>query len=69
MIALLTIGLCWAFRTGEWLAEEKPIEVKKHGRKAKRIFRYGLDHLRRIMLNLEEYQTELRQALQVLSST
>lgn len=69
MIALLTIGLCWVFRTGEWLAEEKPINLKKHGRKSKSIFRYGLDHLRRIMLNLEEYQTELLQALQVLSRT
>jgi Transposase DDE domain len=69
MIALLTIGLCWAFRTGEWLAAEKPIEVKKHGRKARSIFRYGLDHLRRVLLNLEEHETELLQALQFLSST
>jgi Transposase DDE domain len=69
MIALLTIGLCWAFRTGEWLAEQKPIEIKKHGRKARSIFRYGLDHLRRVLLNLEEHETELLQALQFLSST
>jgi hypothetical protein len=65
----LTIGLCWAFKLGEWLAEEKPIKIKRHGRKAKSIFRYGLDHLRRIMLNLEERETELLNALQVLSGT
>jgi hypothetical protein len=69
MIALLSIGLCWAFRTGEWLAEQKLIEIKKHGRKAKSIFRYGLDHLCRVLLNLEERETELLQALQLLSST
>jgi hypothetical protein len=69
LIALLTIGLCWAFKTGEWLAQEKPIKVKRHGRKAQSIFRYGLDHLRRIMLNLEERENELLQALHLLSST
>jgi hypothetical protein len=69
LLGLLTIGLCWAFKTGEWLAQAKPIEVKKHGRKARSIFRYGLDHLRRIMLNLEDHQTELLQALHLLSGT
>jgi hypothetical protein len=69
LIALLTIGLCWAFKTGEWLAQAKPIEIKKHGRKARSIFRYGLDHLRRILLNLEECETELLQALHFLSGT
>nr|RNJ64976.1 MAG: hypothetical protein EDM05_33485 [Leptolyngbya sp. IPPAS B-1204] len=69
MIALLTIGLCWAFRTGEWLAVQKPIVIKKHGRKARSIFRFGFDFLRRTLLNLEERQTELLQALQFLSCT
>ncbi len=69
MIALLTIGLCWAFRTGEWLAQHEPIKLKKHGRKAKSIFRYGLDYLRRVLLNIEECEKELLQALQFLSCT
>ena len=68
-IALLAIGLCWAFRTGKWLVEQKPIVIKKHGRKAKSIFRYGFDYLRRILLNLEERETDLLQALQFLSCT
>jgi len=38
MIALLTIALCWAFLTGEWLAQQQAIPIKKHGRKAKRMF-------------------------------
>jgi hypothetical protein len=42
MVALLTIALCWAFKTGEWLSQHNPIKIKKHGRKAKSIFRVGL---------------------------
>jgi len=26
------IALCWAFRTGEWLAQQKSIPIEKHGR-------------------------------------
>jgi hypothetical protein len=69
MIALLAIGLCWAFRTGEWLVKQNPIVIKKHGRKAKSIFRCGFDYLRRVILNLEEHETELLKALQFLSCT
>lgn len=69
MIALLTIGLCWAFRTGEWLAAQKPIVIKKHGCKAKSIFRFRFDYLRRMLLNLQEHETELVQACQFLSCT
>ncbi len=69
MIALLTIALCWAFRTGEWLAQQHPIPIKKHGRKAKSIFRYGFDHLRRILLNLDQLINEFLHALKFLSCT
>ena len=69
LIALLTIALCWAFRVGEWLAQQNPIVLKKHGRKAKSIFRYGFDHLRRMLLNLEQYTDEFFQALRFLSCT
>ncbi|MBD3884347.1 hypothetical protein IFO70_21630 [Phormidium tenue FACHB-886] len=69
MIALLTIALWWAFRTGEWLAIQKTILGKKHGRKAKSIFRYGFDHLRQILLNLELFVDEFFHVLQFLSCT
>ena len=38
LIALMSIALCWAIKTGEWLHQHQPIKVKKHGRKAKSIF-------------------------------
>jgi len=44
LIVLLAIAFCWAHRSGEWHCENKePIKLKKHGRKAKSIFRCGLD--------------------------
>ncbi len=69
MVALLTIALCWAFRTGEWLAQQQTIPIKKHGRKAKSLFRHGLDHLRQILLNLEHFSDEFLQVIQFLSCT
>lgn len=47
MIALLAIAFCWAHRTGEWRHEEvEPILIKKHGRPAYSLFRYGLNYIR-----------------------
>jgi hypothetical protein len=69
MLALLTIALCWAFKTGEWLAEQNPIKIKKHGRKAKSIFRLGLDYLCRIFLNLNSSEAESLEAIHFLSCT
>jgi len=69
LIALLTLALCWAFRTGEWLHSQKPLKIKKHGRKAKSIFRYGFDHLRTVFFHLEQKLADFRFSLQFLSCT
>jgi hypothetical protein len=69
LLALLTLALCWAHRIGEWIVEHKPIKVKKHGRKAKSIFRTGFDHLRQILLNLESRTPDYFRALKFLSCT
>ena len=69
LFALLTIALCWAYRTGQWLSDNKPIVIKKHGRKAKSIFCYGFDHLRSIFLNLDESKADFLQSLEFLSCT
>lgn len=69
LFALLSIALCWAFQTGQWLHEIKPLKLKKHGRKAKSIFRYGFDHLRRIVLNLEQETDGFFNVLKFLSCT
>ena len=58
LIALMALALCWAVKTGEWLNQLNPIKVKKHGRLAKSIFRYGLDYLRSIVTDLDLKQNE-----------
>lgn len=69
LLALLSLALCWAILVGEWLHQFKPLTIKKHGRKAKSVFRYGLDHLRNIVLNLNEKMSDFEQVLQFLSCT
>ncbi|NJM64785.1 MAG: IS4 family transposase [Leptolyngbyaceae cyanobacterium CRU_2_3] len=69
LLALLSLALCWVFLTGEWLHRLKPLTLKKHGRRAKSLFRYGFDYLRNIVLNLERKMDEFLNVLQFLSCT
>jgi hypothetical protein len=71
LLALLALAFCWAHVVGEWLNQQKALKVKKHGRLAKSIFRYGLNHLRRILCNLADrfQQIAFRQVTQLLSCT
>jgi hypothetical protein len=69
LIALLTLAFCWAHRVGWWLVEQHPITLKKHGRKARSIFRTGLDYLRQILLNLDSHNQQYIQVLKLLSCT
>jgi len=63
LLALLTLATLWAFKVGEWLHQQEPLKIKKHGRLTKSIFRYGLDFLRAtlfdIQLNLDAFQFSL----------
>lgn len=69
LFALLTIALCWAYKTGEWLSKHKQITIKKHGRKSQSTFRYGFDYIRRIVLNLHQFKKEFLHSLHFLSCT
>lgn len=71
LLVLVALGFCWAHIIGEWLNEHKPLKIKGHGRKARSIFRYGFDHLRRILCNLTStaQQIAFRQVIQLLSCT
>lgn len=71
LLALLAIAFCWAFAAGAWLAEHKPLKLKKQGRAAVSLFRRGLDFLRRTLMPLCGLfrQREFQQALQFLSCT
>lgn len=69
LLALLTLALCWSLQTGLWLHHRKSIKLKKHGRRAKSLFRYGFDHLRQILLHLETKMTQFDEVLKFLSCT
>ncbi len=68
LVGLVSVALAWAHRVGEHLAELKPIRRKKHGRRAISLFRYGLDHLRRMLLSGRDHG-EFRRCLLLLSCT
>lgn len=53
LILLVMIAFVWCYKIGIYLHDIKPIEIKKHGRKAKSIFKYGLDFLAGVFLNSE----------------
>jgi len=77
LIALLPVAFIWAHLVGLWRKGwEGPLRRKKHGRLEKSVFRYGLDHLRRLLLlagttgeAFERCLRLLRERQQVLSGT
>lgn len=69
LLALMTLALCWAIKTGDWLSTQRPLKVKKHGRLSKSIFRYGLDYLRSIVTDLDLKSDDFLHSLQFLSCT
>jgi len=72
LVALLALAFVWAYLMGIWLHEQvETIKVKKHGRRARSLFRYGLDYLREILLNPQSSWIRQRWtlSLQVLSGT
>lgn len=68
LIALLTIAFTWAHIVGEWIALTKPLKVKTHGRMEKSLFRYGLDHLQYVLLNINLQYQQFRKCIRLLSN-
>jgi hypothetical protein len=50
LVGLLAIAYSLAHATGRYLAQHRPIRLKRHGRPARSVFRLGLDHLRHVLL-------------------
>lgn len=67
LFGVLALALVWALKVGLWRARQAAIVVKKHGRRARSLFRYGLDYLQEHLLN--HNWTALRPAFHVLSCT
>ena len=67
MVAVMAIAFCRCHITGEWLHVQRPITIKKHGRCAISIFRYGMNCLRHIALNPKDNKHMYNQVLSLLS--
>jgi len=51
LILLVMIAFVWCYKVGVHLHKLKPIKIKKHGKKAKSIFKTGLDYIANSLLN------------------
>ena len=47
VVFVLAIAFCWAYRVGDIQDRAQPIEIKAHGRRARSLFREGLNLIRR----------------------
>jgi hypothetical protein len=51
LFALVLIAFVWAYKIGIYLNELCPIKIKKHGRKAKSIFKFVLTYLSKTLFS------------------
>jgi hypothetical protein len=51
LVLLVMIAFVWCYKVGIYLHQIVPIKIKKHGRMAKSIFKYGLDYIASVLLN------------------
>jgi hypothetical protein len=59
LFALVLVAFTWAYVVGDYLHQYiKPIKIKKHGNKAKSIFKYGLTFIASVLLNAH-FQTDI----------
>lgn len=58
LFALILIAFVWAYKAGIYLNSLVPIKIKKHGRRAKSLFKYGLTSLAKILFtgNITDYE-------------
>ena len=45
LMALVLIAFAWVYEEGIYLDALKPIKIKKHGRRDKSLFKYGLNYI------------------------
>jgi hypothetical protein len=69
LFAVLTLTLCWCYKVGVWLEQQKPITIKKHQRRACSVIRRGFDTLRRLLLNPVANQRQLLRWVRLLFET
>lgn len=58
LLALVIVAFVWAYKAGIYLDKIRPIKIKKHGRRAKSLFKYGLTYLAKVLFSndLDEFR-------------
>ncbi len=51
LLALVLVAFIWAYKIGVFLNDICPIKIKKHGRRAKSLFKYGLTYLSKVLFS------------------
>lgn len=66
LVGLSSLAFVWSHLVGQWRHKQDPLKTKKHGWLEKSLFRYGLDLLQSVMLNLAEMKDEFRRCIRLL---
>ena len=66
LLALLAITFTLCHVLGIWQNEIEPIKIKRHQRKAKSLFRYGLDFLRKLLFQPKIMETKIEEIIDKL---
>jgi hypothetical protein len=58
LLALVIVAFVWAYKAGIYQNKIRPIKIKKHGRRAKSLFKYGLTYLAKVLFSndLDEFR-------------
>jgi len=51
LLTLVLIAFAWVYKAGIYLNELCPIKIKNHGRKAKSLFKYGLNYIANLLFS------------------
>jgi hypothetical protein len=51
LLSLVLIAFAWVYRVGIYLDTLRPIKIKKHGRRAKSLFKYGLTYIANLLFS------------------
>jgi len=51
LMALILIAFAWVYKAGIYLDTLQPIKIKKHGRRAKSLFKYGLTYIANLLFS------------------
>jgi hypothetical protein len=70
LVAMVCLAFVWCLTIGVWKDETvKTLRIKNHGYKANSYFRYGLNHLRKMVRNISNKTSELSNFIDILWNT